>query len=115
MKILWLMFVLCLASGVSASVDISLYDTLDGADTEFLIYNASGASMGNISSNGGTISLESGSYVVQVMPVDPGYRADPLKLVYILFGGISFFVLLIGLLMIGAGLVKLTKTGVGRR
>lgn len=90
---------------------IAIFDTVQG-DTEFSFFSPSGSHEAAIISNGEEYNILQGSHIVQVMPVDPGYRADPVKLGYILLMFLSVLLIIIILLALSLALVNNTKYGV---
>lgn len=107
--ILLLMLVLAVSvQGVSAGTQITVFDLMENSDTEFLIYNASGASVVNLSSNGSNYTLDNGSYVVQVLPAVGDYSGNPLWFIEIILAGLP---VVFGIILVLTGAVALWLLG----
>lgn len=96
--------------GASANVtEITILDVLENSDMEFMIYNASGYSEVNLTSNGSSYNLSQGAYVVQVLPANAGYATSPLMLFDLLFETITGVVGIVLVLAIALGLGRFMR------
>ena len=98
-----------LVHGVAASTQITFRDTMNNSDMEGRFYNATGAQEVILFSNGSTYDFPSGSYIVQVVPSDGGYRANPLKIIYLLFIAVNVVFSFALLYIIAVGLRDLAR------
>ena len=86
------------------STIITFLDLMNNSDTEFSIYNASGAAVVTLFSNGSSHTFPPGAYVVQVLPANAGYATSPLMLFDLLFAAIQAVVGIVLVLAIALGL-----------
>lgn len=98
-----------LVHGVAASTQITFRDTMNDSDMEGRFYNATGAQEVILFSNGSTYDFPSGSYIVQVLPADAGYRANPLKIIDLLFLAVKVVLSFALVYIIAVGLRDLAR------